>query len=271
MSFYAFRLDTIHVLNPRGKIPDNDIVTFTVFVNQLDRGHGGGFFPAMAAGAVVPAAAVTPTTRSGMGLDWIIGPLEIAPGDVVTIAYSGFNTSDSELDLSGQDELILKTLDVIVSAAAGAPGGLVGSAVTTALGFIGDPVGKFIGFKKQGPCNGLVFSDTITFGGAGLDALSFRPPLPVHQNLPDASEVSFARAYTDETTHNSDICGEIAHSEITFSVLLLPFISVTYYASRLFPKHWVNGRSVPNLREGLRQLATSGTTVSIRSLLRLQP
>src|SRR5919197_3150301 len=108
MPFYAFRLDSVHVLNPRGKIPDNDVVTFSVFVNQIDRGHGAGFFPALAAGAVIPATAVTPNTRSGMSNDWIVGPLEIAPGDLIHVIYTGFNTSDSELDLSGQAEIEIK-------------------------------------------------------------------------------------------------------------------------------------------------------------------
>ena len=60
MAFYAFRLDKIHVLNPRGKIGDDDVVTFNVFVNQIDRGHGAGFFTDLTAGAVVGAAAAPP-------------------------------------------------------------------------------------------------------------------------------------------------------------------------------------------------------------------
>jgi hypothetical protein len=36
----------------------------------------------------VPAQAVTPDMRSGMSQDWIIGPLEIAPGDLIQVVYS---------------------------------------------------------------------------------------------------------------------------------------------------------------------------------------
>jgi hypothetical protein len=238
-------------------------------VNQIDRGHGAGFFPALAAGAVIPATAVTPNTRSGMSNDWIVGPLEIAPGDLIHVIYTGFNTSDSELDLSGQAEIEIKILDAITSAAVGAVGGLVGSAVSTALGWIGDPVGKFLGYHPQGPCNGLVFSDTVDFSRADLDSLAFHSRS--FWSLPDATEFSFTRPYTDEATHNADICGEIAHTEITFSVLQVPSISVRYYARRLFPGTWKNGTLVPDFSQGLRQLAAPGAAVSIRSLLRVRP
>ena len=96
--------------NPRGKIPDNDVVTFSIFVNHADRGHGAGFFPDLAAGSVTPAAAVTPGSRVSMGVDWIVGPLELAQNDLVSIVYSGSNTSDSELTLetAQQDQIELK-------------------------------------------------------------------------------------------------------------------------------------------------------------------
>lgn len=267
MSFYAFRLDTITCKNPRGKIPDSDIVTFSVFRNQVECGRGAGFFPDMAAPGAgftgnVPAQAVTPDIRSGMSKDWIIGPLEIAPGDLIQVVYSGSNTSDSEA-LDGQDQakIELKLLDAITSAVVGAVGGPVGSAVTTVLGLIGDPVGRFLGFTPQGPCNGLVFSDTIEFSGAGLDRLPFEPPTVSHSSSspPGASEVSFTHSYTDEATHDSATCGEIAHTEVSFSVLHMPSLSVAYWAKELFPG--------VILRHGLKQLTAAESTVSLRSLL----
>ncbi len=66
MGFYIFRLDRIHVKHRRGVIPDDDVVTFSVFVNQLDRGHGTGTFHAMVASADVPANAVPPQNRMNM-------------------------------------------------------------------------------------------------------------------------------------------------------------------------------------------------------------
>ena len=52
MGFYIFRFETVHIKRKRGNIPDDDAITFTVMVNQMDRGHGAGFFPAMVDGSV---------------------------------------------------------------------------------------------------------------------------------------------------------------------------------------------------------------------------
>ena len=80
MSFYIFRLDKLHVKHKRGNIPDKDVVTFSIFVNQLDRGHGTGIFNGMVGAAdSVPAAAVPPNNRVNMTTHWAIGPLEIDP------------------------------------------------------------------------------------------------------------------------------------------------------------------------------------------------
>jgi hypothetical protein len=268
MTFYAFRLDTITVRNPRGKISDNDIVTFSVFVNQIERGRGAGFFPDLRGAGPgfptgTPAAAVTPDIRQGMTADWIIGPLDIAPGDEIHVVYSGTNTSDSQVDLDAQKmaQVEIKILDSITSAAVGAIGGPVGVAVSLALGIIGDPIGKFLGFAPQGPCNGTVFSDAVDFVGLGLDSLSFQPPAGMHglHSPPYASEVSFTRSYTDEATHDTTVCGEIAHTDITFSAIQLSAISTRYWSTQLFPG--------TNVGQGLKQLSSADNTVSMRSLL----
>jgi hypothetical protein len=229
--FYAFRFDQIEVHNPRGKIGDNDIVTFSIFVNQVERGRGAGMFPALGPGSTgFGFSGDAPTTRAGISGHWVIGPIEIAPGDGISVVYSGTNTSDEELDLSQQAEIELKVLDAIVSGVVGAAGlGAIGSAVADVLGAIGDPVGKFLGFHKEGPCNGLVFSDTVQFTGSGLGDLAYGPP--VFNNMSHATEVSFTREYTDEATHNSDVCGEIAHTNVKFSVLQLPYVSIQDYAT----------------------------------------
>ena len=125
---------------------------------------------------------------------------------------------------------------------------------------IGDPVGKFLGFAPQGPCNGLVFSDTVEFTGAGLATLPFLPDSSFH-SLPQATAASFTRPYDDSATHDSSVCGEIAHTEITFSVLQVPSVSVRHNAGRLFP--------AAKLSDGLRH-ATGSKASSLRSLLGLR-
>jgi hypothetical protein len=263
MSFFAFCLNTITVDNMRGKIPDNDVVTFSVMVNQGDRGHGAALFPDLAAGAVIPARAVAPNNRANISADWVVGPLELAADDLVSIVYTGNNTSDTELGLETQqqDQIEIKILNLIAGAATGAVGGLVGSAVTAALGVVGDPVSKFLGYEVQGPCNGLVFEDTIEFTGHGLASLPFGPLDASHASLPGATEVSFTRTYTDEASHNTSVCGAIAKTEITFSVLQVTTISVRFYAKRLFPS--------AHLNDGLRH-STGSTASSLRVLLGLR-
>src|SRR5262249_11018974 len=152
----------------RGRLHDVDMVTFIVKVNQVVRGKGIGVVPA-ATGSTISYRAVPIDIGSNIhrarpgGTGWIIGPLHIAPGDQISVIYSGTNISDtsSQLDAQKQGEIEVKLLDTLESAAIGAVGGAIASAVSAVLGFIGDPIGKFLGFTKEGPCNGPVFSDAV--------------------------------------------------------------------------------------------------------------
>ena len=54
MAFYAFKLTQLRVNRPRGRIPDNDIVTVSVFVNQNERGSGARLSPDLSFGSAVP-------------------------------------------------------------------------------------------------------------------------------------------------------------------------------------------------------------------------
>jgi hypothetical protein len=230
MAFYVFKLNAIKVKFQRGKVPDNDIVTFGVFVNQFDRGHGAGFFPDLTSGALVPAGegagAVAPDLRRGMSKDWTIGPLEIDSNDGVSVVYSGMNTSDSPGGLNAQQQgaTELKLLDTIVSAVIGASGlGLVGAAVSGALGLIGEPLEKLLGFSKQSPCNGLVFSNGLPFTGGDLEKL---PPTAGSFFLHATQAAEFTRSHTDEATHDAGTCGHIAETDVSFTILRLPFVSI---------------------------------------------
>jgi hypothetical protein len=202
-----------------------------------------------------------------MSKTWAVGPLEIAPGDSVHVVYSGINTSDSglaSLTTQDQDKIQIRVLGTIATAALTGGLGLVGDVISSALSAIGDPIVKILGYEPQGPCNGLVFSDAVQFSGSGLDSLAMAP-----LRAGDYPGMTFTRPYTDEATHNTEICGEIALTDVTFSVLRVPFISV---------RHWVPlrlERSVWQrpvfLNEGLRKLGQPGTTISIKSLLGVLP
>lgn len=271
MAFYAFRFDKIHSIFQRAKVNDHDLVTFGVFVNHIDRGHGSGDFGLLGSGDVVLAAARPPNILSHMSTAWIIGPLEIAPGDDVLVVYSGTNISDLQgLKAQEQAEIQLKIMDMLATAAVGYAGGVVGSVLGAALGLVSDPIGTLLGYHKQYPCNGVVFSDAVQFTGASLEGLPFQSPSPASSfpTLPTATEVSFTNPnrigpYTDEAAHDTDTCGHIAETDVTFSVLRLASISVRYYTNRAF--------AGKDFSKGLRQLGTPRTTMSVRRLLGLRP
>ena len=202
-----------------------------------------------------------------MTKDWKIGPLEILPGDNVQVVYTGTNTSDSELsslDTKQQDEIQLKIMNTILSAALKAGLGPVGEAIDQALSALGDPIAAALGFEPMGPCNGTVFSDAVQFTGSGLDGLVWVVASP--GSWPANS---FTRSYTDEATHNTEICGETALTDVTFSVQRVPFVSLKDWIPIHFERSTFERPIF--LSEGLRQLGESGTTISIKSLLGVRP
>jgi hypothetical protein len=262
MNFYAFKLEQIHVKSPRSKGLDDDVVTFGVLVNQQDRGHGTGFFPLLGQGHTVRASAVPPKNRKNMNQLWEVGPFEIAPGDQVSVFYTGTNTSDEHninLDTEQQDKIELKILDSILSAAVGTIGGPVGAVIGAIVGQITDPVGKIIGFEPPVRCDGPVFSDAVPFSGSGLDNLSMTP-FPLDDG--HRPGISFTKSYTDAANHDTK-CGDIAETDITFSVIRVPFISVRSLRASRFPD--------VSPTTGLRQLAEAGGAISIKSLLGVRP
>ena len=271
MPFCGFRLIRLDCKYQRGKLQDDVLTTFSVFVNQVERGKGAATFPA-ATGSTILAAELGPRTGNNMSSDWTVGPLELAPNDVITIVYSGQNTSDSQLSDEQAEQVELKVLDSVVSSVVGAAGlGIIGSGITGLFGLIGDPVGKFLGWSPQGPCNGLIFQDTIQFTGQGIEGLTFGPrglqgmndrgvsaAFPVDR----ATECPFTRSYTDQATHDESVCGHVAEYDVTYSVLQVPYASVTVLSYLYFPG--------TKLKKGLLQLAPPHSAVSVRSLLRLR-
>jgi len=218
MPFYAFVFGSMTVKFQRGQLPDNDIVTFSIFVNQVDRGHTVGTFNDLVSGASVPGDPMFVLDRMAK---WTIGPLHINDGDGVNVIYTGTNVSDLPPDTQGQLEV--KVLNVVLTAVIGAAGlGAIGSAIGGALGFLGDPVGKLLGVRPEGPCNGTVFHDAPFFTGSGLAAL----PYEQLTYDPDYSGYVFTRSYTDAESHNTSICGHIAETEVNFGVMALPYVSV---------------------------------------------
>jgi hypothetical protein len=291
MSFYIFRLEKLHVREKRGNIPDDDVVTFGLVINQLDRGHASGLFYSMVPGTtastddrVAPEnwmLAYPARNRLNSSELWAIGPLETMPGDDVTILYTGTNVSDSNLaslSTQKQDELEIKIADVVFKKFVGLIAGFgfgddIGSAVSEAFNkAFADPVGWFIGYKRQGPCNGPVFVGAERLHGSDLDQLmvapltyTLYPDTPYPKNV--VSEYPGIRftpdTYTDAASHDTDICGQIAQTDITFSVSRVPFISLRHWVPVRFPG--------ANLSSGLRKLGPPAASFSVKSLLGIRP
>ncbi|MDB5546543.1 MAG: hypothetical protein JWO64_3692 [Hyphomicrobiales bacterium] len=267
MGAFAFRLDSLHHTNIRSRNTDVDLVTFAVLVNQVDRGHGAGTFPAWAGmttptNPAGPPYGVAPDSRSGMALDWTIGPFELEHDDVVHVLYAGVNTSDASLSDQDAERLELDIVNRGVEAAASAPGGLIGELFSQGLGFISDPVGWLIGWQRQGPCNGLVFADAVEFTGGGLENLSFSK---TSFSLPNTMETQITKFnYTDEATHNHANCGDIAQTDVSFSILKVtePF-SVKTWVSHAHPS--------ANLKNGLQALEPNASSLRLKKVMHFVP
>jgi len=280
MPFYAFSLDVIDILFQRGKITDVDVITFSILVNQQLRaraagtGLGNSGFPIVLSEVGIGQSfgpIVLGGKFSGNVFGWLAGPFSLAPGDAVRIIYSGTNTSDSELGNEQVDQIEVQILDQLLTAGVAAVAGDLAKDINKALSFIGDPIGTILGFKPDGPCNGPVFSDGLDFPGDSLANLPFDQQADPNF-VPDGpeSDATGAKAtiftkpdtgtYTDETSHNSDICGRIAETTVKFTIYRLDKgVSLKVYGTKRF--------GLPALQQGIRQLGKPPFTV--RQLLQL--
>ncbi len=290
MPFYAFRLNSIFVNNPRGKVPDDDIVTFQVVVNNVVRGQGSILLTDLAAGALIPLVpppsstytftpfAPNPDTATNINVDWIIGPMRIAPTDGVTISYSGTNISDNYSGPSqkDQDDLEIRILNAFYGAlwgqvTEGPWGAALGSVLTQGseilgkiwdvLGVLKDPVGELLNAQEQGPCNGAVFASATQLTGSEIAKLTFAPHSD-YASLVDALEFPIV-VHLDDSANHSANCGGVAHTDVSFSVLQISEVSVRQYIGR--------NNQLLNPENGIRQYATVGKAVDLYNLLQLTP
>lgn len=265
MPFYGFKLNELHIFTTRGRRSDNDIVTFSVLVNQRERGAAAGLFTALAPGSRVPAAAVRASTvRGAASRDFVVGPLEIRPDDLVDIVFTGVRVSDQDVG-DDQAKVTLKILDKLLGATVGAVAGPVGAVAGAVLGFVSNPAAKILGFEPNGPCDGVVFSDVVSFTGAGLDTLAYGKPAILGgflATLPRAEEARLTRSRTGDLHHDKETCGDVARTDIEIGVIRVPSVSVLSQNKRLFRR---------NLRDGLRQMAADPPSAhDLKRLLRVR-
>lgn len=263
MAIYAFRLSKLNTITLRSRHTDVDVLTFGVAVNEKPGGQCAGVSPAFA-GYTIDTTYVRADRGSGTwGHDFVIGPFDIEDDDTIRVFYSATNTSDSDIADPQMEKLQIKIMDTLLSAAIGLIGGPIGSVLGTALGLVTDPVGTALGWKPNGPCNGVVLEGAEEFTGAGVGRLDYGQRGALLPDGPAYTASSVTRHYDDQTTHNTETCGAVAQTDLTFTVLKVdPAVSVRSYAARRIP--------VPNLRSGVRQLGSSPGPVGLRNLLGLR-
>jgi hypothetical protein len=276
----------MHTFHKRGNIADKDLVTFAVIINQNKRGYGSATFPVVISNhtdsvfdrtedGLVSYLAIN---RINMTEFWQAGPFEVAPDDDVTVAYTGFNVSDqsnanitklekAEIDFLNQ--VAKKGVALFLGAGLGEE---IGGLFTDAFNeLFENPVGDFIGYKPTGGCNGPVFIDAKRFSGRELDNLRVTPLTFVDgPGTRDARTLNYAypgirftQHNTDEATHDSNQCGHIAETDVTFAIFRAPHVSVRGLMGTRFPTLF------PSL--GIRQLAPPGSAFSLKSVLGVLP
>jgi hypothetical protein len=286
MAFYAFRLNSIFAQNQRGHVPDVDVVTFQVLVNTVLRGQGMITLQAVTSGTTLALAlppsntySFTPLapsqTSSNISTNWIIGPMQFAPTDGVSVVISITNISDnwSGTDQKKQDETEIAIANAFYGAmlgevADGLDGLLVGSVLTKGseilgkisdiLGVLKDPVGELLGADSGGPCNGLAFASETKLLGNEVAALTFVPP-STYQSLPGALEFEKSVSGDDSANHNTGDCGHVAETTVSFSVLQLRSESLRTMLGWCFP--------TKAAASGLRQFVSPGKGFSLRNLV----
>jgi hypothetical protein len=285
MSFYEFRFEEFQAIHKRGNVLDDDLITFTILINQVDRGHGSGLFVSVYTNSFhstddfsfLTSVYAHPAGHTlNMGEDWTAGPFEIAPADDIIIIYTGVNTSDSSLANSpAQERLELDILNQVAKKGIGLVAGVglgveLGELFSDAFNeLIADPVGDLLDWHANGPCNGLVFSDAVRFSGRELDDLAMGPL--THTLNPRTSYaqtanygcpgIRFTKRYTDAASHNTDICGHVAETDVTFSLFRLPYVSVKNLMGRRFPDY----------HSSLRSVRPPGSAFSLKRVLGVLP
>lgn len=277
MGFFTFQLARLDPHSIRSRTTDIDLLTFAVLVAGRDQGHGAALIPVWPGHPITAeqfnhAAAINghPYTASRMSADWTIGPLWVEDGDEVHVVYNATNTSDSQIPTADQEQVnqwIIKLTNIYLSVLVGEfisalglgqiaayIGGQAGEAIAA---FFADPVGTLLGYKPPGPCNGTVFASKKTFTGASLAAATTTPGSitrwgrEIQTWYTDQTEV-----LTDAATHDSDICGAVAETEITLRITRLDHWSLHMFSDN-------------SLAQGLRPLYPSGGSLKTMYGLRL--
>ena len=217
-------------------------MTFGVALNKRDQGHGSAVVPMFRDSHIGGKALTEQSLGNGFGStikrermtkDWIIGPTEVRNGDSVDIVVAGTNTNDSQLPTADQakmDRLTIDFLNIYYTWLVGNFVSVLGlEKVVELLGqgggavaaFFADPVGRLLGWRAQGPCNGMVFAGTLSFSARELDALDWTPdPANYWTGPKQMATVTATSTTASRTTRTS--AGRSARTDIDVTIRRAP-------------------------------------------------
>jgi hypothetical protein len=217
-------------------------MTFGVVVNNRDQGHYALTTPVFAGSAIGPRdlreTASTngypaPKSANSRG-DFSIGPIEIADDDDVVIVYAGDNISDDPDIVHRQDfdQALTKAVSALYVAVLGEAAGALISTLGLAGGiqfikgllggdydkFLGNPVGYVLGLKPTGPCNGIVYKDSLKQTGREISQLIYEPLSFDRQYFGATAKATLKKSYTDADSHDTNACGPVANTDVTIEI-----------------------------------------------------
>ena len=111
----------------------------------------------------------------------------------------------------------------------------------------------------------MVLAGNVDLTGAGVERLEYSDHWSLRPAGPPCHKSEITRHYDDQATHSTENCGEVAQTDLTFTVRKVdPAVSLRAYAAR----RRVTG---PQLMAGFRQLRPDAGPVGLRQLVGLHP
>jgi hypothetical protein len=240
----------------KSKFGDAYSAIFGVEVGKLQLGPIGRFLnkksplqgiPTIQSGDDIDLSLFPPDNPAGKWGTWDVGPVEIAPQDIIAVNYAFINTSDNGPSLSSGDQtkIGVTTWSAIVSVGLAASGvGAVAAAIVAGVGAVlGEILGAII--KDIPKCNGTAFANKIIRTGSQLVA--------------ETNQLTQVEIITDHSG-NPDIptdCGTPSVGDVTISVTPVLTESVKGFLGR-------KGDLSQGIKKGLN---LTQTPISIRSLI----
>ncbi|MBB3428908.1 hypothetical protein FHT85_005939 [Rhizobium sp. BK312] len=290
MSYYTIGIHELYPKKPRSKgAYDILLLSLSVFVNRRRQGFYLLTAPIFSGQPLAPSAITESATLNGYPRPkylnarepWTIGPIEVDDDDQVVIVYQGLNVSDDPnfVHTDAWNEGVTKVVSTIDEWLIGQflvgldlafpelPDGIKEILPQDIQKFLDNPVGYILGVRPSGPCNGIVFKDALAFTGRDLAALAYEP-VPASDFVLDAVGKSerflLAKSYDDSDTHNEEICGPVAHTDVGIAIVRYEFYHLSWWGP-------IKGKMRSLYSEGLRKYALADDQqISVKKIFGLR-